>query len=178
MVPQCSVSFPQKIYFDSISFKFAGNDHISSRFTSDITYLKSSSWWPKMQNLENPRKKGRKEERVVAVLKDGKRLGGFRAASWSQPPLSLFRTPSTEAPNCHSNPNASALSSPFSGSRLILDSPSPLSWDIKCKCTWRPASSNNMKRGTVMHCWIRFNNWDTSLINVVDCSRIYKWQPT
>ena len=75
MVPQCSVSFPQKIYFDSISFKFAGNDHISSRFTSDITYLKSSSWWPKMQNLENPRKKGRKEERVVAVVKDGKRLG-------------------------------------------------------------------------------------------------------
>ena len=60
MVPQCSVSFPQKIYFDSISFKFAGNDHISSRFTSDITYLKSSSWWPKMQNLESPRKEGRK----------------------------------------------------------------------------------------------------------------------
>ena len=80
MVPQCSVSFPQKIYFDSISFKFAGNDHISSRFTSDITYLKSSSWWPKMQNLENPRKKGRKEERVVAVLKDGKRLGRVPAS--------------------------------------------------------------------------------------------------
>ena len=80
MVPQCSVSFPQKIYFDSISFKFAGNDHISSRFTSDITYLKSSSWWPKMQNLENPRKKGRKVERVVAVLKDGKRLGRVPAS--------------------------------------------------------------------------------------------------
>ena len=101
--------------------------------------------------------------------------GGFRAASWSQPPLSLFRTPSTEAPNCHSNPNASALSSPFSGSRLILDChlSSLLGYQMPT-CTWRPANSNNMKRGSFMHCWIRFNNWDTSFINVVEINLLYK----
>ena len=98
MVPQCSVSFPQKIYFDSISFKFAGNDHISSVRIPHASHLTSLTL---RAPVDDPKCKilrilGRKEGRKKGLWpcwRMARDWGGFRPASWSQPPLSLFRTP-------------------------------------------------------------------------------------
>ena len=144
---QIVLFFPEK--FPLIWFlKHLNHDHISSHFTSDIPYLMSAGWRPKMQNLKNLWKK----EGVVAVLKDGKGLGRVPASQLKSNRHYLYSVlhPSRLQIAIQSPNFACAVSRPFSGCRLILDSPlSPFLMSYQMPtCRWRPTNSNNMKCGT------------------------------